>query len=77
MDFDHYINLANAIVASAAKDYGKVIRRLNKFPNNKEALAEKRSIERFFRSSWFEMLTNLDGEELMKQIRYNERKIAV
>ena len=29
-------------------------------------------IERFFSSSWFEILTNLDGETLLRQVRVME-----
>lgn len=47
-----YTNLANAIIIQAAKDYKKALRRLKKFPKDKEALHTKRDCERFFRSGW-------------------------
>ena len=33
---------------------------------------ERDDIERFFRSGWFETLSNLDGESLLRQIRAME-----
>lgn len=77
MDNDPYINLANAIVESAAKDYRKILQSLRKNPNNREAISERRSLEAFFRSGWFQVLTNLDGEILMAEIQKRERKVVV
>lgn len=48
-----YTNLANAIIVQAAKDYTKALRRLKKFPHDKEARYIKQDCERFFRSGWF------------------------
>lgn len=53
-----YENLANAIVMQAVKDYRKSIRE-----------EELKSIERFFRSSWFSVLTSVDPEFLIKNLR--------
>ena len=55
---DAYENLANAIVLLAVKDY-----RDSKHP------ATRASIERFFRSQWFQVLTSLDGEKLIADLR--------
>lgn len=63
-----YTNLANAIIIQAAKDYKKALRRLKKFPRDKEARYTKRDCERFFRSGWFERLTDLDGEVLIRKL---------
>ena len=52
-----YEELANAIVLQAVKDY-----RLN---DDERELA---SIERFFRSGWFQTLTSLDGEVLIEKL---------
>ena len=59
---DGYERLANGIILQAVKDY-----RIAKSP------ATRRSIERFFRSDWFKMLTDLDGEDLIERLR-EERK---
>lgn len=42
-----YTNLANAIIIQAAKDYKKALRRLKKFPRDKEVRHTKRDCERF------------------------------
>ena len=50
--------LANAIVLQAVKDY--------RLHDDEKALA---SIERFFRSDWFSVLTNVDPEMLIAKLR--------
>lgn len=72
MDFDPYVNLANAIIEGAAKDYRKVLKALARWPKNQVAQAEKTSLENFFHSQWFELLSDLDGDVLMKQIQKME-----
>ncbi len=57
-----YENLANAIVAQAADDYRKIL----VLPQND---GSRRSLERFFRSEWYRILTNLDGELLMQMLK--------
>ena len=53
-----YVELANAIVLQAVKDY-----RLN---DDERELA---SIERFFRSGWFSTLTSINPEMLISKLR--------
>ena len=53
-----YENLANAIILQAVKDY-----RLH--DDEKELV----SIERFFRSGWFNTLTSIDPEMLIAKLR--------
>ena len=53
-----YENLANAIVLQAVKDY--------RLHDNEKELA---SIERFFRSGWFNTLTSIDPEMLISKLR--------
>ena len=60
-----YIELANAIIAQAAKDYRAALNQLSLNPNDKVAQRERNSIERFFRSDFFSILTNLNGEVLL------------
>ena len=57
-DITPYENLANAIILKAVKDY-----RQSKSDRTME------EIERFFRSGWFRVLTNIDGEQLIKDLR--------
>ena len=59
----------NIIVELAVKDYKKALKRHYRFPNNEDYAAEVKSLERFFRSGWYGMLTDLDGEYLMTGVR--------
>lgn len=53
-----YENLANAIILQAVKDY-----RRTRNP------ADRAVLEKFFRSEWFSILSKLDGEVLIAQLR--------
>lgn len=53
-----YENLANAIILQAAKDY--------RLTDDERELQE---IERFFRSGWFGVLSKVDPEFLIKELR--------
>ena len=53
-----YENLANAIILQAVKDY--------RLTDNERELQE---IERFFRSGWFGVLSKVDPEFLIKELR--------
>lgn len=53
-----YENLANAIILQAVKDY--------RLTDNEHQLQE---IERFFRSGWFGVLSKVDPEFLIKELR--------
>lgn len=66
---DPYQNLANEIVLSAVKDYRRVLKKLKHYPNYEDALHEKASCERFFRSSWFGVLTSVDPEMLITKLQ--------
>lgn len=66
---DPYENLANAIIAQAAEDYRGLLKRVKKNPANREALDEALRIERFFRSGWYQRLTNVDGEFLIRKLQ--------
>ena len=59
---DPYEALANAIILRAVEDY-----RLTDDENDLE------EIERFFRSEWFGVLTSLDPELLISQLRKQKR----
>lgn len=66
-----YENLANAIILQAVKDYRAALKKLKRNPYSNLSItkAEIASIERFFRSPWYEALTNVDGELLIKKLR--------
>ena len=55
---ENYEKLARAIIVQAVRDY-----------RNSCSYQTRCSIERFFRSEWFMVLTNLDGETLIKRLR--------
>lgn len=66
---DPYENLANAVIAQAAEDYRRLLKRAKKNPANRAALDEALQIERFFRSGWYQRLTNVDGEFLIRKLQ--------
>ena len=68
---DPYENLANAVIAQAAEDYRRILKRVKKNPANREALDEALQVERFFRSGWYQRLTNVDGEFLIRKLQEN------
>lgn len=59
-------NLANAIVMQAVKDYREALCTLKNKPHSKTAISTKEEVVRFFHSSWFEMLTDIDPKMLIK-----------
>ena len=68
-----YQNLAQAIIVKAVHDYRKALRghgyyypSASKFIVASQIIAE---CEQFFRSDWFMVLTNLDGEMLIEKLR--------
>lgn len=64
-----YQNLADAIILQAVKDYRHVLRRYAAYPHNSEVNRQRHELETFFRSGWFEMLTDLDGEILLEKLQ--------
>lgn len=68
---DPYENLANAVIAQAAEDYRRLLKRVKKNPANREALDEALQVERFFRFGWYQRLTNVDGEFLIRKLQEN------
>ena len=64
---DPYKELANGIVLRAVLDYKAALRRARK--GNKNAKKEIKELESFFRSAWFKVLSDLDGEELITTLR--------
>ncbi len=70
---DVYQELANAIIIRATKDYRVAMKKLSKTPDHRDALGAKRSLERFFRSDWFGVLTNADGKMILREL---EKEVA-
>lgn len=75
---DGYVNLANAIVGQAAKDYLMYKKRLyilgdddnpNEFRGEVIRYRNKlKDTERFFKSKWYETLTGLNAEVLVGRL---------
>lgn len=62
--------LANAIVEQAVTDFRKAQARVRAHPENADrAKAEIAELEVFFRSQWFEMLTDVDGRLVLSRLR--------
>ena len=62
--------LANAIVEQAVKDFRIAQARVKANPQNADhAKAEVSQLEHFFRSQWFEVLTNVDGCLVLSRLR--------
>ena len=63
-EIDGYYRLANAIILQAVNEYREALRQ-----NGTAAKWKKISLRRFFRSDWFKLLTNIDGELLMERLK--------
>lgn len=71
----YFKEIANGIIAQAADDYRNALD--GRGYENRTAGYVVKEIERFFRSSYFRILTKVDGEYLIEQIRKeHEDKIA-
>ena len=66
---DPYQNLAQAIVLSGVKDWRSAVKKLKKRPKHEPSLQMKVECERFFLSEWFETLTSVDGEVILKKLK--------
>ena len=73
-----YQALANAIVELAVKDYRTALKYHYRHPDKKEYADAVDSLEQFFRSGRYGMLTDLDSEYLMTAVRRMEsEEVAV
>ena len=71
---DPYERLANAIILQAVDDYRAALKAVKRNPNDREAMDEALSIERFFRSGWYGTLTSIDGEYLIRRLQEEIRQ---
>lgn len=60
---ENYQDLANEIVAQAARDYERALIK------EREGKLERKEIEEFFTGPYFNTLTSLDGRALMERIK--------
>ena len=68
-ELDPYQELANAIVIMAAKDYRHALRIQRRNPDSQAAKTKIDMVELFFRSDWYRLLTDIDGEMLIRKLR--------
>lgn len=68
-----YVNLINAIILQAFKDYYFATKKLKRDPANLDAQRLVYDVESFCRSSWCEWLTDLDGDWLLGRIKLWKR----
>ena len=66
---DRYEKLAEAIILQAVKDYRKALKH--------DERGRKREIERFFRSEYFTVLTNISGEMLIRKLRAEVKEVVI
>ena len=71
INYDGALNLAEAIVVQAARDYCIVLNQLKFNKDDESAECEKDKIERFFHSSWYNLLTNVNADYILKRIQQN------
>lgn len=66
---DSYERLANAIILSAVSNYRAALKRVKRNQRSKTAIDEALRIEKFFRSPWYQQLTSVDGELLIRRLQ--------
>ena len=64
-----YHDLANSIVLQAVDDYRKALRGWSCYGFYGKPEDMIRDCERFFNSHYFQLLTSIDGEYLMQQLK--------
>ncbi len=69
-----YERLANVIVLQAVADYRAALKKVKHNPESKDAIHEALKLEKFFRSQWYEMLTKVDGEYLIRRLQEEIRQ---
>jgi 5S rRNA maturation endonuclease (ribonuclease M5) len=70
---DPHVQLANAIIVQAVRDYRdarKIMARKHHATTNKRIWAERQiaNCQRFSLSDWFKVLTDIDGEMLIRKL---------
>lgn len=63
-----YEALGNAVVLQAVKDYRDAMEKLSRGKKNTIAEDTKKECEKFFKSPYFNIFTQLDGEALLSQL---------
>ena len=74
MNEDGYRNLADAIIIQAVHDYRRSVQQLIRKPYSVIALHDKQEVEAFFLGDWFQVLSDIDGQELLQRLEAGVRK---
>ena len=64
-----YEQLATDIVRQGVCDYRVALKKIKAHPKDREAISEALEIEKFFRSGWYGILTDVDGEYLIRRLQ--------
>lgn len=70
-----YIELVNAIIIQAAKDYRAALCRLKENPIDRRALYVRGKIESFFYTEYFNVLTNVDPYMIIERLKAEVNRI--
>ena len=68
-DIDPYKELANAIILQAVEDYRKWEKEYSDSRDDQKLRKSLVELNEFFCSEWFELLTDLDGEQLLARVK--------
>ncbi len=68
-DADPHDELANAIILQAVKDYRKALQVLERRSDSMRWIKVKLDCESFFRSEWFQLLTNTDPDLILDRLK--------
>lgn len=71
---DSYERLANGIILQAVADFRTALKAIKRNPGNKNKINEALQIEKFFRSQWYQTLTKVDGEYLIRKLQAEARE---
>lgn len=63
-----YQMLGNAVVIQATRDYRDAVKKLSRGKRNTAAAITKEECERFFKSPYFNVFTQLDGKVLLAKL---------
>jgi len=72
---DGWGDLSEAIILNAVDDYRHAISRLMRQPDETRLLKQKKELELFFLSTWFQVLTTLDGEQLLHSLQREAQRM--
>jgi hypothetical protein len=66
---EEYKSLACGIIRQACEDYRRALKNIRKYKHDEEANYMRIECERFLKSDWFSVLSDLDGEQIIRKIR--------